>query len=191
MKDFYLPSEHSLKRLIVTPRAILLDPRGYFPMIPHNGKNGLPGGHTTVTEMLSARGLNLLDAHGSFPTLEREIEEEVQRNIQSYRNLCTCIGLTEIEILDIQRPRFQRTHMLSPIFLFSVPEYQYPDHILIADIHSPPKPLYPDAALAIFHLRRELRKHQHGRIFPEWLNKGRRVIFVKDGAQGFSKYLTQ
>ena len=187
--DLYMPSRYSRHKSVVTPRVILLDDSDRVAFVTHNGWHGLPGGHMTESEAETMQTINLLSIRGAFPTIRREIREETGRDVGPYLDRAACIGLCEIEILNLTHKLPITVEMLSPIFVCRVPNHTYPDLVVLSPVRKLPKPLYPDAALALFHLRRNRAIYRnHGPIFPSWLNRERKVIFVQDGGDGFVRY---
>lgn len=187
--DFFMPSVLGKKRWTIVPRVLLIDINGNIPLLPHKGRYGLFGGHVTLNEFDAIEGLNLLDPTTTFPTLNREVTEEAKVDIGKHLHNMACLGIAEIEQLDLTRARHaSTTDILVPIFLSITPKISYPDHVYMTRLDDLPKSLYPDAALALWHVRRNKRNHTKGPIFPAWLNQGRHVVYVKSDHDSFVKY---
>ncbi len=186
--DFFVPSAHAKNRWTIVPRVLLIDADGNIPLLPHKGRFGLFGGHIKLKEFNAIEGLNLLDPATTFPTLSREVTEEAKVDISHHLHTMTCLGIAEIEQYDLTSTKPIMTNILVPIFLGLTPKISYPDHVYMTRLDDIPKLLYPDAALALWHVRRNRRNHTKGPIFPAWLNQGRHVVFVKSKNDNFVKY---
>lgn len=186
--DFFVPSAHAKNRWTIVPRVLLIDTNGNIPLLPHKGRYGLFGGHIKLKEFNAIEGINLLDPTTTFPTLSREVTEEAKIDIRQHLLNMACLGIAEIEQLDLTQPATQATNILVPIFLGLTPKISYPDHVYMTRLNDLPKSLYPDAALALWHVRRNRRNHTKGPIFPAWLNQGRHVVYVKSDHDSFVKY---
>lgn len=190
-QDFFVPSVDAKKRWTIVPRVLLVDTEGNIPLLPHKRWYGLFGGHIKLDEFRAVEELNLLDPETTFPTLSREVGEESKvPGIEQHLHNLACLGLAEIEQLDTTQSPFVETNILVPIFLGLTPEISYPSHVHMAKLSRLPKPLYPDAALGLWHLRRNVHNHTKGSIFPDWLNRGRHVVFVKANPESFVKYFS-
>lgn len=172
-QDFYLPHKSASVRTVISPRVILLDPDGNFPLVLTKGLRGLPGGKGKLSEIADQNLLGI----GSFPTIAREVEEETERDVSAYLSKASaCVGLAEITGVDAVAHVV--TEILTPIFICRVPHMTYPNTVTIANLHEhQPGPLYPDARLAIHHVQRRIRERQTGFILPEFLNEGRKIYF--------------
>lgn len=188
-KDFFVPSSRAKNRWTIVPRVLLIDTEGNIPLLPHKGRYGLFGGHIKLKEFNAIEGLNLLDPTALFPTLSREVAEEAKIDIRQHLHNMACLGIAEIERLDLTQARHaSTTDILVPIFLGLTPKISYPDHVYMTRLDNLPKSLYPDAALALWHVRRNRRNHTKGPIFPAWLNQGRHVVYVKSDHDSVVKY---
>lgn len=187
--DFFVPSARGKNRWTIVPRVLLIDTEGNIPLLPHRDRYSLFGGHIKLKEFNATEGLNLLDPITLFPTLSREVTEEAKIDVRQHLLNMACLGIAEIEQLDLTQTRSDSTtNILVPIFLSITPKISYPRHVYMTRLDDLPKSLYPDAALALWHVRRNRRNHTKGPIFPAWLNQGRHVVFVKTKNDNFVKY---
>jgi hypothetical protein len=191
-EDFIQPSSTARNKWAIVPRVLLIDPTDKIPLIEHKGRLGLFGGHIKNKEIYAMENKNLLDPEVILPTLGREVNEESGKDLTKYLKKATCLGLAEIEVLDLTKTPLETTYNLTPIFIARTPKIHYKrKDIYMSRINAMPKLIYPDAALAFWHIRRNLQRQEYGAIFPDWLNHDRHVIFVKDGAEGFMKIFSQ
>ncbi len=174
--DIVTPSAEAPMREVISPRVILLDPNGSFVLVLHEGTGwwGLPGGKFKVGEVTS--GLNLLGI-GVFPTLRREVSEEVGINISLYQPIhFTCLGVTEVHAVDSENR--QITRITSPIFVYKVPDLLgiKQNTVLLAS-YPFPGPLFPDARIALKYYFDKARTNSGELITPEFLNQGEVFYF--------------
>lgn len=172
--DFYL-NESEKYRSTITPRVILLDGEGNFPLVSYKNTRwfGLPGGKVSKQEV--AGNANFLST-GSFPTLAREVEEECGIDIARGLAKSACLGLAEINIVDETRKAC--TLNLTPVYVCRVDNLDgLNGEVVAVNINDHiPGPLFPDARLAIKYLK-EGRKTKKGHITPNWLNGGKAYYF--------------
>ncbi len=168
--DLFIPSKEALERAVISPRVILRDPRGNFILVLHQetGWWGLPGGKNKLVDLSGEE--NSLST-GAFPTLQREVSEEVGIDISPYLLASSgCLGLTEIFSVNSDISRI--THVLSPIFVCMVPDLSGARQNTTPLTSTPfPGPLFPDARIALKYFVEKMKTKAEGPIIPEFLNK--------------------
>jgi 8-oxo-dGTP pyrophosphatase MutT (NUDIX family) len=165
--DYYLVDSESV-RSSLTPRLIILDGNGNFPLVRYKDTDwlGLPGGKAKKNEV--EEGANFLSS-GAFPTLIRELREECDIDISDYINGAACLGLAEIAVVDSVNRQVNFT--FTPIFICRTSEIGAVSEITqVVNLREHlPGPLFPDAQIAIKFLK-EGSRSKKGPIQPEWLN---------------------
>jgi len=172
-KDFFL-IESERVRTCLSPRIIIVEKGGNFPLVPYQGTSwlGLPGGKVKEAEVGKD---NFLSA-GSFPTLTREIWEECGIDISGCLGQAACLGLAEIATVDNVARQITLTR--TPIFvcrITSLGNINAETQLVNIASHLP-GPLFPDARAGITRLKEVIRQKEP--IQPEWFNKERIYYFM-------------
>lgn len=141
---------------VCSPRVIIISLSGEFVLVRYKDTAwlGLPGGKVQ-TEEYEPDG-NLLST-AAFPTLEREVGEECGLSIHLEPSKCPCLGLVDIATVD-NTQRIVTQH-LTPIFIYLSPAFNsanLKEGVVGGNINDHlGGPLFPDARVAITHLKRQ------------------------------------
>jgi 8-oxo-dGTP pyrophosphatase MutT (NUDIX family) len=166
------------EEVTVSPRVILLDENGNFPLVRYKDTPwlGLPGGQVEIEEDSIEK--NFLST-GAFPTLIREVKEECGIDISSYlTKKCGCLGITEVSSVSESESGKKIKHGKVLLFVCRVPGNLFnnlSEGVELVNINSHlPGPIFPDARVAIEYLKKS-RGKKNGPIEPAFLGPKRKM----------------